>query len=53
MRYFLHDNGGWFTASGDPTLFTVPEGYREVTEAEFNEATGAVILLPPAAPPVG
>lgn len=50
MRYYLHDNGGWMTVSGDDRFVTVPEGYREVTEAEFNEATGAIILPMPQEP---
>ncbi|MDX3434417.1 hypothetical protein PV664_37150 [Streptomyces sp. ME01-18a] len=35
---------GWTVAGGDDSVFTVADGYRKVTEAEFNEATGAVIV---------
>lgn len=48
MRYYLNDNGGWLSASGDLAAFGgVPDGYREVTEAEFNTASGAIILAAP------
>ncbi|WP_158508458.1 hypothetical protein [Streptomyces sp. CCM_MD2014] len=48
MRYFLNDAGGWMSVSGDADLFNVvPDGYREVTEAEFNEAAGVITLEPP------
>ncbi|MFI2434631.1 hypothetical protein [Streptomyces sp. NPDC018693] len=48
MRYFVNDNGGWMSVSGDADVFAViPDGYREVSEAEFNEASGAVIIAPP------
>ncbi|MEU7093028.1 hypothetical protein [Kitasatospora aureofaciens] len=54
MYYFLSDDGGWMTVSGDSVLFPeVPEGYREVTEAEYNAATGAVALNHPRATAVG
>ncbi|MET7720690.1 hypothetical protein [Streptomyces mirabilis] len=45
MRYFLHSNGGWLTVSGDADVFqVVPDGYREVTEDEYNEAAGVIIV---------
>lgn len=48
MRYFVNDNGGWISLSGDADAFAViPDGYREVEEAEFNEAAGIVVLEPP------
>lgn len=47
MRYFLSDNGGWLTISGDDALGTIPPGYREVTEGEFNEGTGTITLPAP------
>lgn len=48
MRYFLSDDGGWMTLSGDGDLFdVVPSGFREVTEAEFREVTGAAVLEVP------
>jgi hypothetical protein len=48
VRYFLNDNGGWLIVSGDAEMFAViPEGYREVSEAEYNEAAGAIILPAP------
>ncbi|MFJ5037927.1 hypothetical protein [Streptomyces parvulus] len=48
MRYFLHDNGGWLTVSGDADLFDfIPEGFREVTEAEYNEAAGVITISLP------
>lgn len=49
MRYFLNENGGWITLSGDAEVFAViPDGYNEVTEAEYNEAAGVIIVeLPP------
>lgn len=52
MRYYVNDAGGWLTVSGDAaTLSVVPPEYREVTEPEFNEASGAIILsAPPTAP---
>lgn len=52
MHYYVNDAGGWLTVSGDTDVFpVVPAGYREVTEAEFNEASGAIILPPPEDPP--
>lgn len=48
MRYYLNDAGGWLSASGDLDAFGgVPAGYREVTETEFNEASGAIIVTVP------
>ncbi|MCF3960598.1 hypothetical protein [Streptomyces fuscigenes] len=49
MRYFLNDTtGAWMSLSGDADVFgIVPDGYREVTEAEFNEAAGIITLEPP------
>ncbi|MFI1956131.1 hypothetical protein ACH437_30555 [Streptomyces xinghaiensis] len=45
MRYFLSDDGGWMTLSGDGDLFSaVPEGFREVTEAEFRAVAGTAVL---------
>lgn len=55
MRYYLSDNGGAMSVSGDTGVFpvTIPDGYREVTEAEYLAATGAeVVPLPPPEPPV-
>ncbi|MCX4550606.1 MULTISPECIES: hypothetical protein [unclassified Streptomyces] len=53
MRYFLNDKGGWLTASGDTgVLALVPDGYREVNEQEYNEATGTITLALPPEPPV-
>ncbi|WP_199570527.1 hypothetical protein [Streptomyces murinus] len=52
MRYFLNDNGGWMTISGDMTSFgDVPSGYHEVTEAEYHQAAGTVVLELPKDPP--
>ncbi|WP_086778051.1 hypothetical protein [Streptomyces griseus] len=52
MRYYLSENGGAMTVSGDPGPFgvTIPPGYRQVTEAEYLEATGSAVEPPP--PPV-
>ncbi|MEW2066641.1 hypothetical protein [Streptomyces sp. NPDC007346] len=50
MRYYLSDTGGAMAVSGDTGVFpvTIPEGYREVTQAEYLAATGAEIVpLPP------
>lgn len=49
MRYFLNDAGGWLTVSGDTDVFgVVPDGFREVTEAEYNAAAGVITVeLPP------
>ncbi|MFE3118771.1 hypothetical protein [Streptomyces niveus] len=49
MRYFLHSNGGWMTVPEDtgPFGITIPEGYREVTEKEYNEASGTIVLPHP------
>ncbi|MDH6489672.1 hypothetical protein [Streptomyces sp. SAI-127] len=48
MRYYLEDNGGWLSVSGDAEMFaTIPPGYREVTEAEYNEAAGVITLPAP------
>ncbi|BBA98362.1 hypothetical protein RVR_4515 [Actinacidiphila reveromycinica] len=52
MRYYVNDNGGWLTVSGDLGPFgTVPDGYREVTEEEYNQAAGTVVLELPKDPP--
>ncbi|XVV34950.1 hypothetical protein ACQPXT_13275 [Streptomyces sp. CA-100214] len=53
MRYYLNDaTGGWMTASGDTDLLNaIPDGYREVTEAEYNEAAGTIIVELPPEPP--
>jgi hypothetical protein len=52
VRYFVNDTGGWLTVSGDAELFTViPPGYREVTEAEYNEAAGTITIPLPEAEP--
>lgn len=52
MHYFLHDNGGWMTVSGDTDVFgVVPDGYREVTEEEYNAAAGAITVTLPEEPP--
>lgn len=51
MRYYLNNNGGWLTVSGDGDVFSVvPDGYREVSEAEYNEAAGIIVLDPPQQP---
>ncbi|MEU6628467.1 hypothetical protein ABZ905_09245 [Streptomyces parvus] len=53
MRYYLSENGGAMTVSGDPGPFgvTIPPGYREVTEEEYNAATGVeTVPLPPEPP---
>ncbi|MFG2404278.1 hypothetical protein ACGFR8_08040 [Streptomyces brevispora] len=48
MRYFLNENGGWLSASGDVAAFGgVPDGYREVTEEEFNTAAGTITVTLP------
>ncbi|WP_405759436.1 hypothetical protein OG234_13165 [Streptomyces sp. NBC_01420] len=48
MRYYLNDSGGWLTVSGDAEAFSVvPAGYREVSEAEYQEAAGVILLQPP------
>jgi len=53
MRYFINDNGGWMSVSGDSeVLGVVPAGYREVDEAEFNEAAGTITVTLPQEPPV-
>ncbi|MER7135400.1 hypothetical protein ABT358_02505 [Streptomyces sp. NPDC000341] len=49
MRYFLHENGGWLTISGDDAFTTLPPGFVEVSEAEFNAASGQIILPAPPA----
>ncbi|MEZ7005827.1 hypothetical protein [Streptomyces sp. AD55] len=53
MRYFLNPaTGGWMTLSGDSSVFDpVPAGYREVSEAEYNEAVGTIVLAPPSGQP--
>lgn len=54
MRYFLNDAGGWISLSGDADVFAViPDGYREVSEAEYNAAVGVITIEPPAATPDG
>ncbi|MFJ3545474.1 hypothetical protein ACIPQH_25300 [Streptomyces rubiginosohelvolus] len=56
MRYYLSENGGAMTVSGDPGPFgvTIPPGYREVTEEEYNAATGVeTVPLPPEPPAEG
>ncbi|MET9462420.1 hypothetical protein ABZY05_46735 [Streptomyces canus] len=48
MSYFVNDNGGWLSVSGDADAFgVIPEGYREVTEDEFNEAAGVIVIARP------
>ncbi|MGW6459782.1 hypothetical protein ACWF94_28290 [Streptomyces sp. NPDC055078] len=48
MRYFINDSGGWMSVSGDADAFPiVPDGYREVPEAEFHEAAGTIVLPAP------
>jgi hypothetical protein len=45
MRYYLDDNGGWMTVSGDAAMFSVvPDGFREVTEAEYQQAAGVILV---------
>jgi hypothetical protein len=53
VHYFLNDTtGGWMSVSGDiDVLNIVPDGYREVDEAEFNAAAGVVTLPAPGQPP--
>ncbi|MFJ2205936.1 hypothetical protein [Streptomyces microflavus] len=53
MRYYLSENGGAMTVSGDPGPFgvTIPPGYREVTEEEYNAATGVETVPVPPEPP--
>ncbi|MFF5045690.1 hypothetical protein [[Kitasatospora] papulosa] len=51
MRYYLHENGGWLTISGDDTFTTVPPGFVEVTEEEFNAASSQITLPAPPAEP--
>lgn len=54
MRYFLNDAGGWISLSGDADVFNVvPDGYREVSEAEYNAAAGVITIEPPAPTPDG
>jgi hypothetical protein len=49
VRYFLNDSGGWISLSGDADVFgVIPDGYNEVTEAEYNEAAGIITITPPA-----
>ncbi|MFC9604543.1 hypothetical protein ACFTTN_13925 [Streptomyces niveus] len=52
MRYFLHSNGGWMTVPEDtgPFGITVPDGYREVTEEEYNAAAGTIVVELPNEP---
>ncbi|MGW5925236.1 hypothetical protein ACWF2L_03180 [Streptomyces anulatus] len=54
MRYYLSDPGGAMTVSGDTSVFPVviPDGYREVTEAEYLAATGSEVVPLPPEPPV-
>lgn len=47
MRYYLNGNGGWLTVSGDLAVGSVPVGYHEVAEEEFNSAVGTIILALP------
>ncbi|NDK24645.1 hypothetical protein FSY75_09185 [Streptomyces sp. TR1341] len=52
MRYFLNDNGGWLTVSGDMSAFgDLPSGYHEVTEDEYHQAAGTIVLELPKDPP--
>ncbi|MFF2940173.1 hypothetical protein ACFVSQ_10055 [Streptomyces niveus] len=53
MRYFLHSNGGWMTVPEDtgPFGITVPDGYQEVTEEEYNAAAGTIVVELPQEPP--
>lgn len=52
MPFFISDNGGWMSVSGDTDIFNVvPDGYREVDEATFNEAAGIITLPAPEEPP--
>lgn len=55
MRYFLNDDGGWLSASGDLALFAaLPDGYREVTEEQYHQAVGTLtVSLPPSSGPSG
>lgn len=54
MHYFISDQGGWMSVSGDiDVLSIVPDGYRQVDEAEFNEAAGIVTVPPPPPPAAG
>ncbi|MFF3654865.1 hypothetical protein [Streptomyces olivochromogenes] len=51
MRYFVNDAGGWISVSGDADVFSViPDGYREVEEAEYNEAAGVITIPAPQEP---
>ncbi|WP_439082064.1 hypothetical protein [Streptomyces sp. WL006] len=52
MRYYLSDDGGSIVVSGDTDAFpvTIPAGYREVTEDEYNTATGTVTVPLPDLP---
>jgi hypothetical protein len=55
MRYFINDHGGWMSVSGDADMLgaVVPDGYRQVDEAEFNQAAGTIIVeLPQGQPAV-
>lgn len=52
MRYYLNSDGGWLTVSGDAEVFgVVPDGYREVSEEEYNEAVGAITVILSEDPP--
>lgn len=48
MRYFVNDAGGWISLSGEADAFgVIPDDYREVSEAEFNEAAGIIVIPAP------
>ncbi|MEU0947636.1 hypothetical protein ABZ379_33790 [Streptomyces canus] len=52
MHYFVNDAGGWMSVSGDMDVFNVvPDGYREVSEAEYNEVAGVITITLPEEPP--
>lgn len=44
MRYYLTPTGKPGAVTGPVGLAVVPDGYREVTEAEYNAAAGAITL---------
>ncbi|MFE3378703.1 hypothetical protein [Streptomyces anulatus] len=46
MRYYLSDDGGTLTVSGDTTVFPVaiPDGHREVTAEEYHQAAGTITV---------
>lgn len=51
MHYFITDQGGWMSVSGDTdVLGVIPDRYREVTADEFYQVAGIIRVELPQEP---